>query len=146
MEGNFSDNLISLDGLELDKNLKNYEEILQNNRRKLLSEHFIDGVKRTEVEVQRLYVTVQERAAAEDIKNATKDEILKRIEDKLQQIFDEEVRGPLSSKLEYFKAHPSKAKKEALLVLYNDIIEELQHLEPVDNNCIVEDGEDGEVD
>ena len=92
------------------------------------------------------YVTVQERAAAEDIKSATKDEILKRIEDKLQQIVDEEVRVPLSSKLEYFKAHPSKAKKEALLVLYNDIIEELQHLEPVDKNCIVEDGDDGEVD
>ena len=55
--------------------------------------------------------SVQERAAAEDTKNATKDEILKPIEDKLQQIFHEEVRGPQSSKLEYFKAHPSKAKK-----------------------------------
>lgn len=130
----------------MDKDFPNYEDILQNNRRRLLSEHFIDGKKRTEVEVQRLNVTVQERAAAEDIKSATKDEILKRIEDKLQQIVDEEVRVPLSSKLECFKAHPSKAKKEALLVLYNDIIEELQHLEPVDKNCIVEDGDDGEVD
>ena len=130
----------------MDKDLSNYEEILQSNRRRLLSEHFIHGKKRTEVEVQRLYVTVQERTAAEDIKNATKDEILKRVEDKLQQIFDEEVRGPLSSKLEYFKSHPSKAKKEALLVLYNDVIEELQHLEAVDKDCIVEDGEDGEVD
>ena len=107
LEGNCSEKLISLDGLELDKDLPNYEEILQNNRRRLLSEHFIDGKKWTEVEVQRLYVTVQERAVAEDIKNATKDEILKRIGDKLQQIFDEEVRGPLSSKLEYFKAHPN---------------------------------------
>ena len=98
------------------------------------------------MEVQRLYATVQDRAVAEDIKNATKDEILKCIGDKLQQIFDDEVRGPLSSKLEYFKAHPSKAKKEALLVLYNDIIEELQHLEAVDEHCIVEDDEDGEVD
>ena len=62
------------------------------------------------------------------------------------QIFDEEVRGPLSSKLEYFKAHPSKAKKDALLVLYNDIIEELQHLEAVDEQCTVKDDEDGEVD
>ena len=97
------------------------------------------------MELQRLYVTVQERAVTEDIKNATKDD-LKRIGDKLQQIFDEEVRGPLSSKLEYFKAHPSKAKKDALLVLYNDIIEELQHLEAVDEQCIVEDDEDGEVD
>ena len=146
LEGNCSEKLVSLDGLELDKDLPNCEEILQNNRRRLLSEHFIDGKKRTEVEVQRLYVTVQERAVAEDIKNATRDEILKRIGDKLQQIFDEEVRGPLSSKLEYLKAHPSKAKKDALLVFYNDIIEELQHLEAVDEQCIVEDDEDGEVD
>ena len=134
-----------MDGLELDKDLPNYEEILQNNRRRLLSEHFIDGKKRTEVEVQRLYETVEERAVSEDIKNATKDEILKCIGDKLQQIFDDEVRGPLSCKLEYFKAHPSKAKK-ALLLLYNDIIEELQHLEAVDEHCIVEDDGDGEVD
>ena len=41
--------------------------------------------------VQRLYVTVRERDAAEDMKNATKDGILKRTEDKLQQIFDEET-------------------------------------------------------
>ncbi|CAH3115196.1 unnamed protein product [Porites lobata] len=145
VSGNCSEKLISLDGLELEKDLPNYEEILQSNRRRLLSEQIIDCKKRTEVEVQRLYVTVQERAVAEDIKNATKDEILKRIGDKLQQIFDGEVRGPLSSKLEYFKAHPSKAKKDALLVLYNDIIEELQHLEAVDEQCIVEDDEDGEV-
>ena len=146
LERNCSEKLISLDGLELEKDLPNYEEILQNNWRRLFSEHFIDGKKWTEVEVQRLYVTVQERAVAEDIKNATKDEILKRIGDKLQQIFDEEVRGPLSSKLEYFKTHPSKAKKDALLVLYNDIIEELQHLEAVNEQCIVEVDEDGEVD
>ena len=43
LEGNCSEKLISLDGLELDKDLPNYEEIVQNNRRRLLSEHFIDG-------------------------------------------------------------------------------------------------------
>ena len=64
LERNCSEKLISLDGLELDKDLPNYEEILQNNRRRLLSEHFIDGKKWTEVEVQRLYATVQERAVA----------------------------------------------------------------------------------
>ena len=31
-------------------------------------------------------------------------------------------------------------------VLYNDIIEELQHLEAVDKDCILRDGENGEVD
>ena len=128
------------------KDLPYHEEILQSYQRKLLSEHFIDGKKRTEVEVQKFYVTVQERAVAEDVKNANKDEILNRIGDKLQQISDDEVREPLSSKLEYFKAHPSKAKKEALLVLYSDITEELQHLEAVDKHCILEDDEDGEVD
>ena len=31
-------------------------------------------------------------------------------------------------------------------MLYNDIIEDLQHLEAVDEHCIVEDDEDGEAD
>ena len=74
LEGNCLEKLISLDRLELDKDLPNYEEILQNNQKRLLSEYFIHGKSRTEVEVQTLYVTVQERDAAEDIKNATKDE------------------------------------------------------------------------
>ena len=70
----------------------------------------------------------------------------KELAEQFNLIFDDEVREPLSSKLEYFKAHTSKAKKEALLLLYNDITEELQHLEAVDELCILEDDEDGEVD
>lgn len=70
----------------------------------------------------------------------------KELADQFNLIFDDEVREPLSNKLEYFKAHTSKAKKEALLLLYNDITEELQHLEAVDEHCILEDDEDGEVD
>ena len=41
-----------MDGLQLNKDLPNYEKKLQNNRRRLLSEHFIDGKKQTEVEVK----------------------------------------------------------------------------------------------
>ena len=92
--------LESSDGPILDTELKNFEEILQRNRKKLFDEHFIDGNKRSEVSHYPLYVTVDQRVVAEDIHNATKDEILKRIADKLQQFSDEDVRGPLSIKLE----------------------------------------------
>lgn len=92
--------LESSDGPILDTELKNFEEILQRNRKKLFDEHFIDGNKRSEVSHYPLYVTVDQRVVAEDIHNATKDEILKRIADKLQQVSDEDVRGPLSIKLE----------------------------------------------
>ena len=111
-----SDVLQPLDGPILDSELKNFEEILQKNRKKLFDEHFIDGKKRPEVSHHPLYVTVEQRVVAEDINNATKDEILRRIADKLEQVSDEDVRGPLSIKLQLFKAQPNKAKKDTPIV------------------------------
>ena len=106
--------LKSLDGPMLDTEVKNFEEILHRNRKKLFDEHFIDGKKRPDVSHHPLYVTADQSVVAEDISNATKDEILKRIADKLQQVSDEDVRGPLSIKVELIKAQPNKAKKDTL--------------------------------
>jgi len=100
----------SLDGPILDTELKNFEEILQRNRKKLFDEHFIDGKRRSEVSHYPLYVTVDQRVVAEDINYATNDEILKRIADKLQQDSDKDVRGPLSIKLELLRAQFNKSK------------------------------------
>ena len=134
--------LESLDGPILDTELKNFEDILQRNRKKLFDELFIDGKKRPEVSHHPLYVTAHQRVVAEDINNATKEEILKRIADKLQQVSDEDIRGPLSIKLELLKAQPNKAKKDALILLYNEIIEELQDLQPMAEVCIPQDEEE----
>ena len=71
-------------------------------------------------------MTAEERAVAEDIRNSSKDEILQRNSDKVQQISDEEVRGPLSQKLGNFRANPNKYKKENLVMFYNEIVEELR--------------------
>ena len=57
-------------------------------RLNLFNKHFIDGQKRADVGVQTLYVTAEERAVAEDIRNSSKDDILRRISDKVQQISD----------------------------------------------------------
>ena len=110
--------LQSLGGPILDTELKNFKEILQRNRKKLFDEHFIDWKKRPQVSHHPLYVTVDQRVIAEDINNATKDEIL-RIADKLKQVSDKDVRGPLLIKLELLKAQPSKAKKDTLILLHN---------------------------
>ena len=64
-------------------------------------------------------MTAEERAVAEDIRNSSNDEILQRNSDKVQQISDEEVRGPLSQNL-------NKCKKENLVMFYNEIVEELR--------------------
>ena len=112
---------------------------MQKNRKKLFDEHFIDGKKRPEVSHHPLHVTVDQRVVAEDINNATKDEILQRIADKLQQVSDEDVRGSLSIKLELLKAQPNKAKKDTLILLYNEIVEELQDLEAMEKACIPQD-------
>ena len=71
-------------------------------------------------------MTAEERAVAEDIRNSSKDEILQRNSDKVQQISDEEVRGPLSQKLGNFRANLNKCKKENLVLFYNEIVEELR--------------------
>ena len=143
MQGGPSDVITSLDGPELDSDLKNYEEILKGNRRNLLHTHFIDSKKRADAQLQVLYVTIEDRAVAEDIKNATKDEIF-RIAEKLLLIIDEEIKEPLSSKLQVLKAQPSKAKKETLLLLYSEIVEEIQNQETQEAACIFE--EEGETD
>lgn len=144
MQGRLSDVITSLDGPELDSDLKNYDEILKSNRRNLLHTHFIDSKKRADAQLQVLYVTMEDRAVAEDIRNATKDEIFRRIAEKLLLITDEETREPLSSKLEVLKAQPSKAKKETLLLLYSEIVEEIQNQETQEAACIFE--EEGEAD
>ena len=97
------------------------------------------------MQLQVLYVTIEDRAVAEDIRiNATKDEIFRRIVEKLLLIIDKETRGPLSSKLEILKAQRSKAKKETFLLLYSEIMEEIQNQETQEAACIFE--EEGETD
>ena len=129
LQGGSSDVVTSLDGPQLDNDLGKYEETLKINRLSLFNKHFIDGQKRADVGVQTLYVTAEERAVAEDVRNSSKDEILRRISDKVQQISDEEVRGPLSQKLGNFRANLNKCKKENLVMFCNDIVEELQQLQ-----------------
>ena len=73
------------------------------------------------------------------LSNATKDEILRRIADKLQQVSDEDVRGPLSIKLQLLKAQPNKAKKDTLILLYNEIVEELGDFQAMQEACIPQD-------
>ena len=105
--------------------------------------HFLDGKKRGEAEVQTLFVTAEERASAEDIKNANKEEILKRIAEKLQQVSDEDIREVLAKKLDSWKVQHSKIKKEQLIMFYDEIIEELhvQQQAAQDEICITEEEE-----
>ena len=110
----------------------------------MFDEHFIDGKKRPEVSHHPLYVTVEQRFVAEDINNATKDEILGRIADKLQQVSDEDVRGPLSIKLQLLKAQPNKAKKDTVVLLYNEIVEDLGDLQAMQDACIPQDEEEND--
>lgn len=81
-------------------------------------------------------MTAEERAVSEDIKNSTKDEILQRVLDKIQQISDEEIREPLSQKLDHLRRNINESKKENLVMFYNEILEELQQFAGSARNCI----------
>ena len=107
----------------------------------MLNMHFLDGKKRGEAEVQTLFVTAEERASAEDIKNANKEEILKRTAEKLQQVSDEDIREVLAKKFDSLKVQHIKVKKEHLIMFYNEIIEELQQQAAQDKICITEEEE-----
>ena len=85
--------------------------------------------KRADTQLQVLYVTTEDRALAEDTRNATKDEIFRRIAEKLLLLTDEKTREPLSSRFGVLKSQPRKANKETLVLLYNEIVEELQNQE-----------------
>ena len=122
LQGGSSDVVTSLDG-------HNWIMTWESNRLNLFKKHFIDGEKRADVGVQTLYVTAEERAVAEDIRNSSKDEILQRNSHKVQQISDEEVMGPLSQKLGNFRENLNKCKKENLVMFYNEIVEELRQLQ-----------------
>ena len=127
-----SSGVTSLDGHNW---IMTWESTRRLNRLNLFNKHFIDGQKRADVGVQTLYVTAEERAVAEDIRNSSKDEILQRNSDKVQQISDEEVRGPLSGdpfqKKENLVMFYNEIvqKKENLVMFYNEIVEELQQLQ-----------------
>lgn len=71
-------------------------------------------------------MTAEERAVSEDIKNSTKDEILRSTKNKIQQMSDEEIREPLSQKLDHLRRNINESKKENLVMFYNEILEELQ--------------------
>lgn len=100
--------------------------------------HFLDGKKRGEAEVQTLFVTAEERASAEDTKNANKEEILKKIAEILQQVSDEDIREVLVKKFDLLKVQHSKVKKEYLIMFCNEVIEELQQQAAQDEICITE--------
>ena len=88
-------------------------------------------------------MTAEERAVAEEIKNSTKDEILRRMSDRIEQISDEEIREPLSQKLEHFRRNINKSKKEILVLFYDEILEELQQSQTQQETAyvVVEEGQ-----
>lgn len=81
-------------------------------------------------------MTAEERAVSEDIKNSTKDEILRSTKNKIQQMSDEEIREPLSQKLDHLRRNINESKKENLVMFYNEILEELQQFAGSARNCI----------
>ena len=136
---------MSLGGKVLDHELRNFQRICSMNWKSLLVKHLIDGDKRRAVGIQPVYVETEQISVAEYIGNATKEEILRRADEKLQLLSDEEVKSDLMKKLADFKRQIARIKKDALLALYEEIVEELNSadvLEMVFQSVEIE--EDGE--
>lgn len=133
---------VSLEGKEVDKDLINFQAVCDKNRRNLLERHFIDGENRSNIKIQTVYTTPEDRSVAENICSATKEEILRRAGEKLQLLSDEETKDELLKELDNLQKNLQKSKKEHLLKFYDEIMEELEHadvLETVCHNVEIED-------
>lgn len=135
---------VSLGGQVLDHDLRNFQGICDKNRQNLLVKHFIDGDSRSTVSIQPVHVTTEERYAAEDIGNATKEEILRRADEKVQLLSDEEVKYELLKRLGDFRKQISRIKKDTMLAFYEEIIEELDHQDTSEAVCQRVEVEDGD--
>lgn len=133
------DQHVSLSGSALDKNLVNMDGILKGNRRNLLFEHFVEGTSRSDVPITVAYTTEGERAQAEDINNASKNEILKITECQISLLSDEHTKAVLEQKLTELKRKQSSLKKEVLISFYLEVFEELKLNEDADQIMFIED-------
>ena len=118
---------VSLEGKEVEKDLINFQAVCDENRRNLWEQHFIDGENGPNVKIQTVYTTPEDRSVAENICNATKEELLRRSVEKLQLLIDEETEDKLLKKLDNLQKNLQKSKKEHLLKFYEEIMEELEH-------------------
>ena len=100
------------------------------NRKRLLEKHLRDGDKR-----QAVGIPPEQRSVAEYIGNATKEEILRRADEKLQLLSDVEVKSHLMKKLADFKRQIARIKKDTLLALYEEIVEELNSADVLEMVC-----------
>lgn len=95
------------------------------------STHFIHGDSRPAVSIQPVYITTDKRAAAKDIQNATKEEILRSAAEKLKLLCDEEIKADLLKKLADLQKQISRKKgKEG-----KEIVEDLNNAVILETVC-----------
>ena len=115
---------MSVEGKPLDHQLSEFHSKLAANRKRCLLDVVIGGKSRSEVKIDNVYVTPEDRRKDEDINNATKAEIVVRIEEKLLAVCDCETSERLQVKWSPMKCD-NKVKKEQLIEFYQDICSEI---------------------
>lgn len=115
---------MSVEGKPLDHKLRECHATLTANRQRCLLDIVIGGKKRSEVKIDNVYVTPEDRRKDEDINNATKGEIMVRIEGNMLTVCDCDTRERLLEKWSHMK-NDGKVKKEQLIDFYQDICSEI---------------------
>ncbi len=120
---------VSTEGVELDKHLINVTEVTSRNRQQVLSEVIIKGKTRSGLPLEQVYVTTNERIQANQVCNLKKTEIVQKIEEKVQCLYDPPTKSAFHEKLNRAKVRLASTKKETLIVLYNEVLEAIAALE-----------------
>ena len=113
-----------MEGKPLDHQLSEFHSKLAANRQRCLLDVVIGGKSRSEVKIENVYVTPEDRGKDEDINNATKAEIVARIDKKMLAVCDCEISERLQVKWSPMKSD-NKVKKKQLIEFYQDICSEI---------------------
>ena len=129
---------VSVNGkIQLDKELVNMVEIAQKNREKVYLGVFVECKQRSELDLQDVYVTAQEREQKTAIGNLTKAKILRKCKDKIALIVDEVTKEALSERLSQLSKRVDSTSKTDILAFHDEVQEHLDCLN-IDTDLLCE--------
>lgn len=106
----------------------NITEVAKRNREEVFSGVYVNGKQRSELDLQEVYVTKEERERKNAIGNLTKAKILKKCKDKIALFIDDVLKEEFSEKLDLISRRVDATSKTDILAFYEEVQEAIDCL------------------
>jgi len=103
-------------------------EVAKTNREEVFSGVYVNGKRRSELDLQEVYVTKEERERKNSIGNLIKPKILKKCKDKIALLIDDVLKEEFSEKLDLISRRVDATSKTDILALYEEVQEAIDCL------------------